>query len=156
MGIEIERKFLLKSSNWQQQAMEGVKFRQGYMVEKGSASVRVRIEGDQANLNIKSTELSMRRLEYEYPIPLHEASEMLEKLCLKPLIEKTRYEIDFATHTWEIDVFSAENEGLVVAEIELDSLDEAFERPDWLGDEVTDESRYYNVCLVTHPYKDWT
>jgi len=155
MGIEIERKFLLKSSHWQKKARPGVKFRQGYMVEKGSASVRVRIEGDRANLNIKSTELGMYRLEYEYPIPLHEAVEMLDKLCLKPLIEKKRYETEFATHTWEIDVFTGDNEGLIVAEIELGNTDEVFERPDWLGEEVTDDSRYYNVCLVTHPYKDW-
>jgi len=155
MGIEIERKFLLRSSHWQQQTGKGVKFRQGYMVEKGTATVRVRIEGDQANLNIKSTELDMVRMEYEYPIPLNDATEMLEKLCLKPLIEKTRYEIEFAAHTWEIDVFTGDNEGLIVAEIELDSADEVFEKPDWLGNEVTEDGRYYNICLVNHPFKDW-
>lgn len=156
MGIEIERKFLVKSNSWYQQARQGVKFRQGYMVEKGTASVRVRIEGDQANLNIKSTDLDMQRLEYEYPLPFDEASEMLEKLCLKPLIEKTRYKLEFAAHTWEIDVFEGDNEGLIVAEIELGSEDEAFERPGWLGEEVTDDTRYYNVCLVEYPYKAWT
>ena len=156
MGIEIERKFLVKSNRWQEQAQEGVKYRQGYMVEKGTASVRVRIEGDLARLNIKSTELGMQRLEYEYPLPFDEASEMLDKLCLKPLIEKTRYKLEFASHTWEIDVFAGENEGLIVAEIELDSVNEMFERPDWLGNEVTDDKRYYNVCLVTYPYKAWT
>ncbi len=125
------------------------------MVEKGTASVRVRIEGNQANLNIKSTDLGMHRLEFEYPLPVDEASEMLDKLCLKPIIEKTRYKLEYGSHTWEIDVFAGDNDGLVVAEIELNHLDEEFERPDWLGEEVTDDTRYYNVCLVTYPYKDW-
>lgn len=159
MATEIERKFLLKNDSWREQAEEGVAFRQGYLVDIGPdkirASVRVRVEGDKANINIKSATLDMTRTEYEYPIPLKDAEEMLDKLCIWPLIEKTRYKLDHGKHTWEIDVFEGDNEGLVVAELELKSAEEDYEKPDWLGEEVTEDARYYNVCLVNQPYKDW-
>lgn len=159
MATEIERKFLIKDPVWHEAADDGVAIRQGYLVDIGPdnvrASVRVRIEGDKANLNIKSATLDMTRTEYEYPIPLHDAEAMLEKLCLWPLIEKRRYMLEHAGHTWEIDIFEKDNEGLMVAEIELDSEDEHFELPSWVGEEVTDDARYYNVCLTSHPYKEW-
>jgi adenylate cyclase len=115
----------------------------------------VRIEGERANLNIKSATLGVRRQEFEYPIPLAEAEEILDTLCEQPQIEKIRYLLPYGGHTWEIDVFAGENEGLVVAEIELASEDEAFERLAWLGEEVSGDTRYYNVCLVRHPYREW-
>jgi adenylate cyclase len=155
MATEIERKFLLRDESWKEGAETGTLFRQGYMIGGEKASVRVRIEGDQANLNIKSATLGVRRSEFEYPIPLEDARVLLDELCEKPLIEKTRHLVKHAGHTWEIDVFSGDNAGLVVAEIELYHEDEAFERPPWLGEEVSDDPRYYNVCLVREPYSKW-
>jgi len=156
MGIEIERKFLLKDDSWKEFANQGTAYSQGYLVGSEHASVRVRIQGERAYINIKSATIDITRQEFEYEIPLEEATEMLETLCEKPLISKTRYYLDIENHTWEIDVFDGDNKGLVVAEIELSDKDEAFTRPDWLGDEVSDDTRYYNVCLVKHPFKNWS
>ena len=155
MAQEIERKFLLSSDAWRAQAKPGVYMSQGYMGDAKRASVRVRIEGDQANINFKSATLGISRLEYEYSIPRDEALEMLENLCEKPLIEKTRYKVEVGEHTWEVDVFEGDNKGLVVAEVELTHEDQIFVKPDWAGDEVSMDTRDYNVCLVKHPYKDW-
>lgn len=156
MAIEIERKFLLKNSSWQQHAEQGTLYSQGYLIGGQQASVRVRIEGERAYLNIKSATIGITRQEYEYEIPVNDALEMLEMLCEKPLISKTRYHVNYADHVWEIDVFAGENLGLVVAEIELNSKDETFELPDWIGKEVSDDVRYYNVNLVKCPYKSWS
>lgn len=155
MGVEIERKFLLRSDAWRLSADHGTRFCQGYLCETGPGSVRVRIEGEQANINIKSATLDMKRLEYEYPLPMEDAQHMLEHVCLRPLIEKTRYHVTFKGKVWEIDVFDGDNKGLVVAELELDHVDENFELPPWAGEEVTADKRYYNVCLVRLPFKDW-
>jgi len=155
MATEIERKFLVRSEDWRQRSDTGQRMRQGYMNGGGQASMRVRVQDDQAFLNIKSATLGVWRREYDYPIPLRDAEEILEHLCMRPLIEKTRYHVAHADHTWEVDVFEGDNAGLVVAEIELDSEDEAFERPPWVGAEVSHDPRYYNVCLVKHPYKEW-
>lgn len=155
MATEIERKFLVTSEAWRETADVGTRFRQGYLIGAEKASVRVRIEGERANINIKSATLGVRRQEYEYPIPLKEAEEMLDTLCEQPQIEKVRYIVPVGDHTWEVDVFTGDNEGLVVAEVELEDESEAFVRPGWLGEEVSDDTRYYNVCLVNHPYKDW-
>jgi adenylate cyclase len=155
MGIEIERKFLLRNDNWRAEADTGTRMRQGYFAGPQRASIRVRIEGDSANLNIKSAELGIRRIEYEYPVPLAEAEEMLDSLCEKPLVEKTRYHVSHAGADWEVDIFEGDNAGLVVAEIELPSEEAGFEKPEWLGEEVSGDPRYYNVSLVTHPYCDW-
>lgn len=160
MATEIERKFLLVNDGWKPQADAGVVMRQGYLNtsssnHQGKSSVRVRIAGEHANLNIKGATLGVTRQEYEYPIPLADANELLDTLADGPLIEKTRYHVRHGTHTWEIDVFAGDNQGLVVAEIELAAADEGFERPAWLGEEVSDDPRYYNVCLVKHPFKDW-
>jgi len=155
MGTEIERKYLVNGDHWRGRADAGTAFRQGYLVGAKHASVRVRIEGEKANLNIKSATLGVHRQEYEYPIPLEDAREMLDTLCEKPLIEKTRYHVPFEGYTWEVDVFEGDNAGLVVAEVELSAEDEQPPLPDWAGEEVSHDPRYYNVCLVKHPYKDW-
>jgi len=159
MAIEIERKFLLSDDSWRAQAEAGNTMRQGYFAgpkeSDRRASIRVRIDNENAFLNIKSYELGISRQEYEYPIDRADAEKMLETLCERPLIEKTRYKFMSGNHTWEIDVFSGENEGLIVAEIELQSEDEAFDKPAWLGKEVSDDPRYYNVRLMHHPYTKW-
>ncbi len=155
MALEIEHKFLLKNDSWKQQVSRSVKYKQGYLSSTEKNSIRVRISDKQAWLNIKSATIGNHRLEYEYEIPLSDANEILEKLCHKPLIEKTRYFVVHDGHTWEIDVFEGDNEGLVVAEIELESLDESFTLPDWVDREVTDDLRYYNNSLSKNPYKNW-
>lgn len=156
MAIEIERKFLLVNDAWRASVRSQSYYKQGYLANiDGGASVRARIAGNKANLNIKSMTLGVSRHEYEYAIPLADAEHMLDELCVGPVIVKTRYFVDFKGHTWEIDVFEGDNAGLIVAEIELTSEDEVFERPTWLGEEVSDDPRYYNVRLAQHPYKDW-
>ncbi len=155
MGIEIEHKFLIINDNWRKDADEGIHIIQAYMGSNEKSSIRIRINGEAANLNIKSKTLGIQRSEYEYSIPLEEAKEMLESLCNKPYIEKTRFHVMHDGHQWEIDVFAGDNQGLIVAELELESVDEPFTMPDWLGNDVSDDPRYYNICLVSHPYKDW-
>lgn len=155
MAKEIERKFLVINDNWRKDVIRSNHYIQGYFTTNASCSIRVRISGDKADLNIKSATLGITRTEYEYPLPPEDAKEMLEHLCNKPLLEKTRHYVPYHDHEWEIDVFSGENEGLIVAEIELDSTDEKFSLPGWVGKEVSDDPRYYNVCLVTRPYKNW-
>jgi adenylate cyclase len=155
MATEIERKFLLKDDSWKEEADKGTRYCQGYLVGSTSASVRVRIQGKRAFINIKSATIDITRQEYEYEIPLDEAQEILDTLCEKPLIDKTRYFLKAGQHLWEIDVFAGDNQGLTVAEIELNDEDEHFEKPAWLGSEVSKDARYYNVNLVKHPFKDW-
>lgn len=155
MPIEIERKFLLKNDTWKSEADNGTQFVQGYLVGSKKSSVRIRIEGDNAFINIKSATLDITRKEYQYEIPVSEARELLKTLCEPPLIDKTRYIVNKGSHKWEIDVFAGDNDGLIVAEIELNHENEQFDKPDWIGKEVSEQQRYYNVCLVKHPYKDW-
>jgi len=155
MATEIERKFLVINDDWRAAADAGMDCIQGYFTTNHQCSIRVRLTGNEANLNIKSATLGVTRSEYDYVIPARDAEEMLRHLCTKPLIEKKRYRVRHGQHLWEIDVFSGANTGLVVAEIELAHVDEAFTRPGWLGAEVSDDPRYYNVCLVQHPYKNW-
>jgi adenylate cyclase len=155
MGTEIERKFLVVSDAWREGARDALRFRQGYLPGVETASVRVRVSGGHAWLNIKSATLAVSRREYEYPIPLADAEEILDGLCQRPLIEKTRHHVPFGGHLWEVDVFDGDNAGLVVAEIELTSPDEPFDRPPWVGAEVSHDRRYYNVSLVRHPFRDW-
>jgi adenylate cyclase len=155
MPREIERKFLLKNDAWRAAVQRRASMSQGYLATGGRVSVRVRVAGDEAWLNIKAGGLVASRQEYEYPVPVAEARELLE-LAQTPLIEKTRHFVEHGGKTWEIDEFHGDNAGLVVAELELDDEDEPFQRPAWLGKEVTDLERYYNVRLVTHPYSAWT
>lgn len=156
MGIEIERKFLVINDSWRESASAGTPIKQGYLAGGKEASVRVRLQGDKANLNIKSATLGVRRQEFEYPIPVAEAEILLTTLCQRPIIEKTRYLVSYANKQWEVDVFAGENAGLIVAELELQDEAEQYECPPWVGEEVSDDPRYYNTCLSQHPYKDWT
>ncbi len=155
MPIEIERKFLVTDDSWRKTAGEGIPIRQGYLVGEGLASVRVRLAGHQANINIKGRTLGVRRQEFEYPIPVADARILLDTLCAKPLVEKIRYTVWFEGHEWEVDVFEGANAGLVVAEIELKDEHEAFVRPPWVGKEVSDDPRYYNTELRKHPFREW-
>ena len=162
MAIEIERKFLLASDAWRAQVSRSTHMAQGYLNDadavsagRQQASVRVRIGGEAAHLNIKSREVGMQRQEFEYAIPLADAQALLA-LCVGGRIEKRRHLVRHGGHLWEIDEFEGDNAGLVVAEIELASPDEAFERPEWLGIEVTEQSRYYNLVLAERPFSQWT
>jgi adenylate cyclase len=155
MGKEIERKFLVVDERWRGAAHDRRVLRQGYLANTGRASVRVRVAGERAYLNIKSMTLGVTRHEYEYPIPVAEAEEMLGELCQGPLIEKERYLVEVGDHTWEVDEFFGDNAGLIVAEVELEAADQPFTKPEWAGEEVSDDPRYYNVKLVEHPFKDW-
>ncbi len=159
MGIEIERKFMMKNDEWKAHVTETHVIKQGYLQSgfdtSQKSSVRIRISNKTANINVKSAELSAVRQEFEYEIPLHDAEEMLRTLCNGVVIEKTRFYVPYESHLWEIDVFNGDNEGLQMAEVELASLDEHFERPDWLGPEVSHDERYYNNYLIKHPYSQW-
>ncbi len=158
MPLEIERKFLVLDDSWRNHVSESIRLRQGYLtpsLEHGKASVRVRVDGRQGHLNIKSVRLGIHRHEFEYVIPLDEANEMLDTLSSGPIIDKTRHRVPHGGHVWEVDEFHGDNEGLIVAEIELGSVDEAFEVPEWAGADVSYDPRYYNVSLVSHPFKDW-
>lgn len=161
MGIEIERKFLLASGAWRAQASRVERMAQGYLNDadavrtgRQNASMRVRVVADAAWLNIKSRALSAFRQEFEYPIPLADAEALLA-LCVGGRIEKRRHQVEHEGHVWEIDEFLGDNAGLVVAEIELMAVDEAFVRPPWLGIEVTEQARYYNLALAERPYSRW-
>lgn len=155
MAIEIERKFLVRDDSWKQQAGAGSEIRQGYLSSDPACSVRVRLAGDRAWLNIKRATGEISRLEFEYPIPIEDAKQILHDLCGGNSLDKTRYLVVHEGHTWEVDVFHGANAGLVVAEIELASEDEAFTRPDWLGEEVSHDPRYLNMNLVQQPFSQW-
>lgn len=162
MGIEIERKFRVRGDAWRAQSENTVRMAQGYLNDavalaqgRERCSVRVRLAGDAAFLNMKSRELGPSRQEFEYAIPVVDAEALL-KLCCGGLIDKVRHHVRIGGHVWEVDEFLGDNAGLVVAEIELDAVDEIFERPAWLGDEVTEFARYYNLALAERPYAQWT
>ena len=154
--VEIERKFLVKSNDFKEQAFAKNPIAQGYLSSLPERTVRVRIKGKKGFLTIKGIghQGGMTRFEWENEIPLDEAQELL-KLCEKGKIEKTRYEVKIANHVFEVDEFYGENEGLVMAEVELESESESFEKPDWLGEEVTSDERYYNAYLSKKPFKTW-
>ncbi|MBX9605226.1 MAG: CYTH domain-containing protein [Gammaproteobacteria bacterium] len=156
MAIEIERKFLLRDASWREHAHRSERMLQGYLAGNDECSVRVRISDDDARLNIKSATLGIERLEFEYPLPVADAEQMLRALCGARTLEKTRHYLRHGGHEWEIDEFHGANAGLVVAELELAAVDETFERPPWLGAEVSDDPRYYNSRLVEQPYSHWT
>jgi CYTH domain-containing protein len=153
MNIEIERKFLLKNDNWREGAV-GVHYKQAYLNEKGDNTVRVRIEGEKAKLTIKGKSSNISRLEFEYDIPMADA-EALFTLAKTPIVEKYRYKIMYAGNCWEVDEFLGLNRGLVVAEIELESETQSFEKPDWIGMEVSGDKRYTNANLARKPYCEW-
>lgn len=155
MPREIERKFLLKTDAWRALAHRNRAMSQGYIAGNERASVRVRIAGDEAWLNIKCGGFVASRAEFDYSIPLADARELLAAGS-RGLVEKTRYWVRHGDFEWEVDEFHGHNAGLVVAELELEREDAPFPRPDWIGDEVTHLRRYYNVCLVDHPYSAWS
>jgi len=153
MGVEIERKFLVNGTAWKQSA--GVPYRQGYLNRDKHRTVRVRVAGDQAFLTIKGVSVGATRAEFEYPIPVADAESLLA-LCDGPVIDKVRYVLQHAGTTWEVDEFAGDNAGLVVAEVELTHEDQVFARPDWLGEEVTQDARYFNSSLASYPYCQWS
>ncbi|WP_258098897.1 CYTH domain-containing protein [Marinoscillum pacificum] len=154
MGLEIERKFLLKNSDWRKLVEEENLIKQGYLNSNAERTVRVRVKNSTAFLTIKGKSQNTVRQEFEYEIPLVDAELML-KLCEPPLIEKTRFIVKYQGKTWEIDEFEGENKGLTVAEIELSSEDESFELPDWIGEEVSHDDRYFNSSLIKKPFSSW-
>jgi CYTH domain-containing protein len=155
MANEIERKFLVVGNEWKGLAA-GAPYRQGYLSTVKERTVRVRTIGPRGMLTVKGLTRGVTRLEFEYDIPAADANRMLDDLCERPLIEKVRYTLHAGAITWQIDEFTGENRGLVVAEVELSAADQAFDRPPWLGDEVSSDPRYFNANLVRHPYRSWS
>jgi len=152
MALEIERKFLVKGTSWR--TVHGVRYSQGYLNRDKGRTVRVRVAGDRAFLTIKGETHGATRAEFEYAIPVADAQALLA-MCDGPLVDKVRHEVVHGGLKWEIDEFLGDNTGLVIAEIELKSEDQPFSRPDWLGEEVTGDPRYYNSNLAAHPYREW-
>jgi adenylate cyclase len=154
MGKEIERKFLVRSDAWRSLA-KGTSYRQGYLNSAKERTVRIRTIADSAFLTIKGLTVGATRSEYEYEIPLADCNAMLDALAEKPIIEKKRYKVPLEGLTWEIDEFFGENDGLIVAEVELESEGQTLRLPDWVGEEVTADPRYFNSNLIKHPYGKW-
>lgn len=156
MGKEIERKFLVMNESWRNAVQDESRYEQGYLAVTDQCAVRVRIDDERALLNIKNATLDIERQEYEYPVPVADAREMLASLCAGRSLSKVRYRVEHDDHTWEVDVFEGANEGLVLAEIELESRDQAFSIPTWVGEEVSGDPRYLNSSLAMHPYRSWS
>jgi adenylate cyclase len=152
MAVEIERKFLVSDPSWK--TGNGSLLRQGYLSKTPERTVRVRLADDAAWLTIKGITTGTSRAEFEYRIPCADAAELL-KLCDGPLLEKTRYRVEYRGHIWEVDEFHGDNEGLVVAEVELQQENESVELPPWIGDEVTNDVRYFNSNLARQPFRSW-
>jgi CYTH domain-containing protein len=152
MAKEIERKFLVKNGAWRQE--KGTKYRQGYLNSAKERIVRVRTINNKCYLTIKGITVGASRMEFEYEIPRKDADGLLD-ICEKPLIEKIRYKVKEGGFIWEIDEFFGENQGLIVAEVELESEDQNFPKPDWVGEEVTGDPRYFNSNLIQNPYTKW-
>ncbi|MBF0180856.1 MAG: CYTH domain-containing protein [Magnetococcales bacterium] len=154
MGMEIERRFLVRGDAWRSLGA-GTEYRQGFLSTVKERVVRVRIAGDRATLTVKGVAVDLARPEFEYPIPIEDARILLDTLCERPLIEKTRYRIDHGGLTWEVDEFRGENQGLIVAEVELNDARQAVDLPPWVGQEVSEDSRYFNSNLVRVPFSRW-
>ena len=154
MAKEIERKFLVVGDDWRRLA-EGTMYRQGYLNSVKERTVRIRTVGDRAFLTVKGITIGSTRVEYEYEIPVADCNAMLDGLAEQPIIEKKRYRIPFGGLVWEIDEFFGENLGLIVAEVELTSEDQRFDKPAWIGEEVGHDPRYFNSNLIAHPYSKW-
>ena len=152
MPKEIERKFLVKNDTWRDAS--GTRYRQGYLSSVKERTVRVRTIEDKGYLTIKGIAVGATRLEFEYEIPRDDADTLLG-MCEQPLIEKKRYKIQYEGFVWEVDEFFGDNQGLIIAELELESEDQQFPRPDWVGEEVTGDSRYFNANLIKHPFTAW-
>lgn len=154
MAMEIEKKFLVKNEQYKSTA-DSALFRQGYLCTEASRTVRVRSYNGRGFLTIKGETQSCSREEYEYDIPVQDAERMLDTLCKQPIIDKVRYFHTYKGYKWVVDEFLGINAGLVVAEIELENEQQTFEKPEWIGNEITADSRYFNSNLVNNPYKDW-
>lgn len=154
MNIEIERKFLIKNGSWKKD-VKGIDYKQGYLSTDKERTVRVRMSEEKCLLNIKGKTEESFRFEFEYEIPRKDALVILNSICIKPIICKTRYLVRQDELCWEIDEYDTENKGLIVAEIELKYPDQLFHIPDWIGEEVTKDARYYNANLVKNPYQNW-
>lgn len=155
MPTEIERKFLVDDKKWEALAKpKGNRYKQGYILSEEKRTVRIRVTEDAAYITFKGASTGITRSEYEYAIPVNEGNEILDNFATSA-IKKTRFIIKYAGHVWEVDVFDGDNNGLIVAEIELQSEEEEFEKPDWVGQEVSHDARYTNASLSVHPYKNW-
>ena len=161
MGTEIERKYLVNKSEWrsyknrlQSKSVVGARYCQGYIPTSNGTTVRIRIVEEQGFITIKSKTVGYTRAEFEYPIPLDDALAMLDNLCLKPVIDKYRYKVQIDNSIWEVDEFLGENEGLIIAEVELESEEQQVNLPPWIDREVNDR-KYFNSYLVKHPYSTW-
>lgn len=154
MGKEIERKFLVIGEGWRADAV-AFEIRQGYLANAPDLAVRVRTCGDRAYLTVKSGKRGLTRAEYEYEIPVADAEEMLDGLCARPLIEKTRHRLEYGGRTWVVDVFAGDNAGLRLAEVEFDDEGDTIDLPEWVGEEVSDDPRYLNANLVSAPFRSW-
>lgn len=155
MGREIERKYLVVNDAWRSNVVRRRRFEQGYLAITEDCAVRVRIDGDRANLNVKNATLDIERREYEYPVPLADAREMLESMCAGRVLSKLRHWVDHRGEIWEVDVFEGANRGLVLAEIEIETREQRFAIPDWVGREVSGDERYLNSYLAVTPYTTW-
>lgn len=154
MAKEIERKFLIDLTKVG--ALEnGTAIKQGYIATSDKTVVRARVAGKKAYLTLKGANKGVTRTEFEYEIPVDDAEQIIAELCNGPVVEKTRYLLEYIGHTWEIDIFHGNNEGLIIAEIELTSEDEVFEKPAWVETEVSGDPKYYNSSLLDHPFKNW-
>lgn len=154
MALEIERKYLLANDSWREEVFRSTEIRQGYLNSAPERAVRVRVRGGEGTLTIKGIGKGISRPEFEYAIPLEDAQALLA-ICEQPLIEKIRHEVRVGAHLWEIDEFFGANAGLLVTEIELTTEEESFRLPDWVGDEVSEDTRYFNVALAKYPFCDW-
>jgi adenylate cyclase len=155
MALEIERKYLVVNDKWQDNVIKKSVMKQGYLAAVANATVRVRVSGSEARLTIKGRSKGISRSEYEYPIPLQDAEEILNNHIAGALVEKVRYKVKCGDHVWDLDVFAGANKGLIMAEVELSSEEEGFQMPQWAGEEVSSDRRYYNASLASHPYCDW-
>ena len=155
MGKEIERKFLMQGAAWREVAGKGTSYRQGYLSTVKERTVRVRTIDEKGFLTIKGITVGVSRKEFEYEIPVKEADDILTNLCEKPLIEKNRYKVELNGLTWEIDEFFGDNDGLIIVEVELTSEDQSYDKPTWVGEEVSGDPRYFNSNLTKNPYKSW-
>jgi CYTH domain-containing protein len=154
MGQEIERKFLVNGDAWRSLG-KATRYRQGYLSTVKERTVRVRTVADKAYLTIKGVSRGITRVEFEYEIPGEDAAALLAGLCERPLIEKDRYKIPYGGHIWEVDEFFGDNDGLILAEVEVKSADQVVEKPEWVGREVSDDPRYFNANLIANPYRNW-
>ena len=155
MSKEIERKYLVVNESWRDAVVRHSRFEQGYLAITSECAVRVRVDGAQATLNIKSATLDIERDEYEYPVPLADAREILASLCGGRTLSKVRYWVEHDGDVWEVDVFEGDNQGLVLAELEVEDRDQRFAVPEWAGKEVSGDERYLNSYLATTPFKSW-